>query len=100
MKDDRISEQELRGLSVIERLVVCGLIGKWSDAVNERNIEAMISVLVEVSFTERHAKYAVDAVLQNPKAYKLGISNSGHELRRMNISGARNSNFLAGAERL
>jgi hypothetical protein len=71
MKDARLSEQELRGLSVIERLVVCGLIDKWYDAAKKRNVEGMISVLLDVSFTERHAKYTVDAVLQNPKAYKL-----------------------------
>jgi hypothetical protein len=56
-------------MTVNERLVVCGLIDKWDNAVNTRNKELMITVLLDVAMTENQAINTVEAVLQNPKAY-------------------------------
>ena len=69
MSDTRPSDQELRGMTVNERLVACGLLDRWDDAVNKRNKEDMITVLLDVALTEFQAKNTAEAVIQNPKTY-------------------------------
>jgi hypothetical protein len=69
MSDARPTDQELRGMTVNERLVVCGLIGRWDDAVNIRDKEIMVSILLAVAMTESQAADTVDAVLQKREAY-------------------------------
>ena len=56
-------------MTVNERLVMCGVIEKWDDAVRRRSRAEMISVLRGVAMTEHQAIQTSDAVLQNPKKY-------------------------------
>ncbi|MEP6671321.1 MAG: hypothetical protein ABJF10_19315 [Chthoniobacter sp.] len=52
-----------------ERLVVCGVIDKWDDAVRRRSRSEMVEVLRGVALTEEQAAQTTDAVLQNPRKY-------------------------------
>lgn len=63
------TDQELGGMTVNERLVVCGVIDKWDDAVRRRSSEEMIEALRSVALTEQQASQTADTVLQNPKKY-------------------------------
>ena len=65
----RPTDQELGGMTVNERLFVCGLIDRWDAAVNSRKREEMIAVLREVAFTQDQAAETTDALLANPTKY-------------------------------
>jgi hypothetical protein len=69
MSIPRPTDQELGGMTVNERLVMCGVIDKWDDAVRRRSRAEMIAVLRGVAMTEDQATQTSDAVLQNPKKY-------------------------------
>jgi hypothetical protein len=69
MNIPRPTDQELSGMTVNERLWVCGVFEKWVDAAKRRNREDMVSVLMSVAFTELQAGYTTDAVLKNPAYY-------------------------------
>ena len=56
-------------MTVNERLVMCGAIDKWDDAVRRRSRAEMITVLRDVAMTEQQAIQTSDAVLQDPKKY-------------------------------
>jgi hypothetical protein len=56
-------------MTVNERLVVCGVLDKWDDAVRRRSRGEMIEVLRSVALTEQQAVHTTDTVLQNPKQY-------------------------------
>ena len=66
MSIPRPTDQELRGMTVNERLVMCGVTDKWDDAVQRRSRAEMIAVLQGVAMTEHQAIQTSDAVLQNP----------------------------------
>ena len=63
------ADQELGGMTVNERLIVCGVLKKWDDAVRCRNREEMIAVLRTVGFSEEQAADTADALLRNPARY-------------------------------
>jgi hypothetical protein len=44
MSSTRPSDQELGGMTVNERLVLCGVIDKWDAAVKRRNKNDMIAI--------------------------------------------------------
>ena len=69
MSTSRPTDQELGGMTVNERLVVCGVIDKWDDAVRRRSRTEMIQVLRSVALSESQAAQTTDAVLQNPQKY-------------------------------
>jgi hypothetical protein len=69
MSTPRPSDQELGGMTANERLVMCGVIDKWDDAVRRRSRAEMIAVLRSVAMTEHQATQTSDAVLQDPKKY-------------------------------
>ena len=71
MSSTRPSDQELSGMTVNERLVVCGVIDKWDAAAKRRNKGDMIAILRDVALTETQAIDTVEAVIQTPKAYGL-----------------------------
>ena len=66
---NRPPDEELRGMTVNERLYACGLSDRWEAAAHERNPKEMIQVLLLVALSEDQAKHTVDAVLENPKTY-------------------------------
>jgi hypothetical protein len=69
MNTPRPTDQELRGMTVNERLVACGVLAQWDAAVRRRNGSEMIEVLRSVALTEQQAAQTTHAVLQNPKKY-------------------------------
>jgi hypothetical protein len=56
-------------MTVNERLVVCGLIDQWDQAVRRRDRDAMITVLREVALSDEQAQQTTDAVLRDPQRY-------------------------------
>jgi hypothetical protein len=60
---------ELRGMTVNERLVACGVIDKWDAAAVRRSRADMIAVLRSVEMTEEQAAWTTDAVLKAPSKY-------------------------------
>lgn len=68
MSDARPTDQELRGMTINERLFVCGLIGRWDDAVTIRDKELLVCILLAAAMKESQAAITVDAVLQKSEA--------------------------------
>jgi hypothetical protein len=56
-------------MTVNERLVLCGAIDQWDDAVRRRDRERMVAVLGSVAMTPEQAAQTADAVLANPQRY-------------------------------
>ena len=65
----RPTDKELGGMTVNERLVVCGVIDKWDGAVRRRSRSEMIEILRSVALTEDQAAQTAEAVLRNPQKY-------------------------------
>ena len=68
MEEDR-KKAELRGMTVNERLAVCGVISKWDDAARRRNRAEMIAVLRTVEMSDEEAVWTTDSVLKDPVKY-------------------------------
>lgn len=56
-------------MTVNERLVACGLLDAWDDAVRDRNREHMIELLIEIAIPREQAELTTDTVLKNPGMY-------------------------------
>lgn len=69
MTIQRPTDQELRGMTVNERLVMCGLMHRWDEAVRKRNREEIVAVLRAVAMTDEQAVQTADTVLKNPQRY-------------------------------
>jgi hypothetical protein len=69
MNAQRPTDEELGGMTVNERLFVCGVLDKWEDAAMRRCRQDMIEVLRSVAMTEQQAEWTTDTVLKNPKQY-------------------------------
>jgi hypothetical protein len=67
MSESRPTAQELGAMTVNERLVVCGLIDAWDQAVQRRDRDGMITILREVALSDRQAQQTADAVLKDPR---------------------------------
>jgi hypothetical protein len=74
MNTERPTEQELRGMTVNERLVACGVIDKWDAAVLKRKREAMSAILKSVAMTDDQTASTTDAVLKNPAMYGFQLT--------------------------
>jgi hypothetical protein len=71
MKPTRPTDNELGGMTVNERLVLCDLLDNWDAAVGKRDREEMIAILCQVALTQELAAYTTDTVLKNPAKYGL-----------------------------
>lgn len=69
MNEPRPTARELSGMTVNERLVVCGLIDRWDQAIRRKDRDAMMTVLREVALSDEQAQQTTDAVLRNPQRY-------------------------------
>jgi hypothetical protein len=69
MNTERPTEPELRGMTVNERLVVCGVVDKWDAAVRSRKRDEMIAILKSVAMTDDQAAWTADAVLKDSRRY-------------------------------
>jgi len=52
MSFQRPTDRELSGMTVNERLFVCGKLDKWEDAVRKEKREEAIAILRDVALTE------------------------------------------------
>jgi hypothetical protein len=71
MKPPRPPDHELRGMTVNERLWVCGELDRFDSAAKKRNRENMIAILAAVAMTQDQAIQTTDAILANPTMYGL-----------------------------
>tara|TARA_R110002049_G_scaffold96479_1_gene236147 strand:- start:405 stop:620 length:216 start_codon:yes stop_codon:yes gene_type:complete len=69
MKHPRPSDEELRGMSVNERLFHCGLLNGFDDAARRRDRTLMIELLMQAAATREQAEGTVDTTLRNPEKY-------------------------------
>lgn len=69
MNENRPTDEELRGMTVNERLFACGMLSQWDAAVAARDREQMIAVLRSVALSEAQAAQTTDTVLKDPKKY-------------------------------
>ena len=62
-------DQQLRGMTVNERLAYFGLIEAFDSAVACRQIEPVVFVLRQARFSDRQALETAQAILSNPSHY-------------------------------
>jgi len=63
------SKEELKGMTVNERLFSCNLFDEWDVAVKNRNKDEMIKILSKVELTQEQALETTNTILENPKKY-------------------------------
>ena len=68
-KNRRPSDSELMGMTVNERLWVCGLHDEFDAAILQKKREAAIHILSKLALTTDEAAYTVDGILANPSYY-------------------------------
>jgi hypothetical protein len=66
---NKYNEEELKGMTVNERLFSLGLIVQWDLATKARNRQKMIEILIQCKFTKEQSEQTSDAVLKNPARY-------------------------------
>ena len=64
-----MNDQELKGMTVNERLYAFGLMDKFDAAIRNRDLEASMLVLVEAKFTQAQANETVSSILRKPSTY-------------------------------
>lgn len=64
-----MTKEDLKGMTVNERLHALGLMDKFDGAIRKRDSEASISVLIEAKFTIEQASETVAEILQAPEMY-------------------------------
>ena len=62
-------EEELKGMTVNERLLHFGLLSSFDAAVRSQNLDAVTSILKAAKFSLSQAETTAAAVLANPKNY-------------------------------
>ena len=65
----RATDQELKGMTVNERLFACNLAGDFESAARTGNKRRMIEILEGVALTNDQASSTTQAILKNPKKY-------------------------------
>jgi len=63
------SKEELKGMTVNERLFSCGLFDDWDIAVKNRDKNEMIKILIKTELTQEQALETTTTILENPKKY-------------------------------
>ena len=61
--------KELDGMTVNERLAVKGLDDEFIEAINARDKQKAIAILVTLRLTEEQATHTIEAIFNNPKYY-------------------------------
>ena len=69
MATKRLSDEQLRGMTVNERLFACGLLDAWDQAARNRDRSDMIALLLQTAIECEQAERTTDAVLINPEMY-------------------------------
>lgn len=66
---NKYSEEDLKGMTVNERLFSLGLTDQWDKSAKSRNRQRMIEVLLQCAFSQEQSEQTTDAVLENPAKY-------------------------------
>jgi hypothetical protein len=69
MRNKKVKAEDLKGMTVNERLFVCDLLKSFDKATRRRDRGKMISVLLDAQLTNEQAIETVDTILKNPKYY-------------------------------
>ena len=69
MATTRPSDEQLRGMTVNERLFACGLLDAWGQVARNRDRSQMIALLLQTAIEREQAERTTDAVLNNPSMY-------------------------------
>ena len=65
----RPTDDELKGMTVNERLFACNTLDDFDVAAKQRNERRMIEILTDVAFTAEQAAWTTETLLGNPKKY-------------------------------
>ncbi|RII25738.1 MAG: hypothetical protein CXR30_18320 [Geobacter sp.] len=66
---NKYSEEDLKGMTVNERLFSLGLTDQWDKSAKSRNRQKMIEVLLQCAFSQEQSEQTTDAVLKSPAKY-------------------------------
>jgi hypothetical protein len=69
MATTRPSDEQLRGMTVNERLFACGLLDAWDEYARRRDRSQMIALLLRAAIDREQAELTTDAVINNPAMY-------------------------------
>jgi hypothetical protein len=69
MATTRPSDEQLRGMTVNERLFAYGLLDAWDEFARKRDRSQMIALLIQTAIDREQAERTVDAVINNPAMY-------------------------------
>jgi hypothetical protein len=69
MESSRPTQEELRGMTVNERLFACGLLDDYEAAAKGRDRTKMIELLMDAAASREQAEWSVDTTLSNPSKY-------------------------------
>ena len=73
MSAKELSDDELSGMTVNERLFVTGRMTAFERAALSRDRQGMIDILMRVAFSQPSAAATTDAILANPSKYGYGL---------------------------
>jgi hypothetical protein len=62
------TDNELSGMTMNERLYVCGLMDRFDAAIRNYNRREFIDVLTQIAFTEKQASEYYESLLKNLKS--------------------------------
>jgi hypothetical protein len=64
-----MNDQEVKGVTVNERLCALRLIEKFDEAIRNRDLEVSVNVLVEARLSQTQATETVSEILKNPSIF-------------------------------
>jgi hypothetical protein len=69
MATTRLSDEQLIGMTVNERLFACGLVDAWDEFARKRDRSQMIALLLQTAIDREQAERTTDAVINDPAMY-------------------------------
>ena len=64
-----MSQTELNGMTVNERLAILRLLGDFDRSIQAKNIELAIEILIKARLTNEQALETVNLIFENPEKY-------------------------------
>ena len=64
-----MTEQDIEGMTVNERLFHFGLVGRFDDAARARDVPAMMHILLQAQLSEEQAQFTANTVAADPGYY-------------------------------
>ncbi|WP_145928738.1 hypothetical protein OH491_19295 [Termitidicoccus mucosus] len=56
--------QDMRGMTINERLFSSGRLAEWDSALKKKDIDALLKILINLSLTEKEARWTIDSILK------------------------------------